>query len=337
MTDIVETILSDLKQAHYFDRRLHIFEVVAQVQPDDCLVLTGRVLDQSTLEAMRQAFRERLPGLRVEDQAVRVLRKPNPLVLRVATNLTHLHASPSWLAEMDSQLLYGWPLEILEEQGRWVYTRQNDGYLGWAYRSYLTAEPLPAMTHLVIAPVSGLHATPDRSSPVLTRVLGGSALTVVGNQGEWAEVIANRRGWLPLKRLRGLAALPTTEAEKRTTILDDGLRMIGVPYLWGGCTANGIDCSGLAQLLHRWVGVTIPRDADMQYHSGVAIEPPFAPGDLLFFGDPDNKRRIDHVGISLGGWKLLHSSRAKNGVYVDDVQSVEHLREDFFGACSYLH
>ena len=112
--------------------------------------------------------------------------------------------------------------------------------------------------------------------------------------------------------------------------------MIGVPYLWGGTSGNGIDCSGFSRLLHRWVGVSIPRDADMQHAAAKPVEPPFEAGDLLFFSAKDSDRKITHVGMSLGGWTMIHASRGNNGVYIDDVQQSKALMDGFISAGSFL-
>ena len=112
--------------------------------------------------------------------------------------------------------------------------------------------------------------------------------------------------------------------------------MIGVPYVWGGTSGNGIDCSGLARLLHKWSGIDLPRDADMQHGAVRPVEPPFQVGDLLFFHEAGKKRKVTHVGISLGGWRMIHSSQGNNGVYVDNVQEHHSLRENFVSAGSML-
>ena len=133
-----------------------------------------------------------------------------------------------------------------------------------------------------------------------------------------------------------MTEFPKTIDGQREMLIADSMRMIGVPYLWGGTSGNGIDCSGFARLLHGWLGVQIPRDADMQCDAAKPVEPPFEVGDLLFFGEGDSDRRVTHVGVSLGGWKMIHSSRSHNGVDIDDVQERKSLLDIFVSAGSFL-
>lgn len=332
---LAKTVLDSLKQ-DFHDTRLQLLDLELAALEQNRLVLSGRVLDADTLAAVRRAFCQALPDLEVDVQAARVLRGPQPEVLRVCTNLTGLHAGPSFLSEQLSQLLWGWPLEILDGHERWVFVRQEDGYLGWAYRPYLDRLQSFEATHIVSAPVAVLLANPDPHSLILTRVLGGTGVQPLTAAAGFVEVHTNQRGWMAAQDLRALAGMPPDGPACRAQMVADAARLVGTPYQWGGCTANGIDCSGLAQLLYRWVGFRIPRDADMQYKAGRPVEPPFQPGDLLFFGEQDQPGAITHVAVSLGGWQIMHSSRARNGVYVDDVNAVEHLRQSYFAACSYL-
>src|SRR3989442_1574352 len=82
-------------------------------------------------------------------------------------------------------------------------------------------------------------------------------------------------------------------------------------------------------LLHRLSGYPIPRDAALQFPAGRVVDPPYTMGDLLFFHSDSDPNRISHVGISTGGWNMIHSSRSRNGVYEEDVQASENLQRTF--------
>jgi hypothetical protein len=256
--------------------------------------------------------------------------------MHVTTNLTGLYERPTFGIQLSSELQYGTEVEILDEQGRWVFTRQKDGYLGWVYKPYLAEGLATKASHLVLAPSCELRAGPDTTSEIVTRVLSGTGIVLEEINGNWAKVTVNKTGWIPLMLLRAINDLPESIEEKRKTLIEDAMRMIGVPYLWGGTSGNGIDCSGFVRLLHRWVGVDVPRDADMQHAAANPVEPPFGIGDLFFFAESESKRKITHMGMSFGGWKMVHSSRGRNGVYIDNVQERKSLKEIYVSAGSFL-
>ncbi len=336
MVETIQNIIQNLAQQHA-DGRLNVFKIEIKSFVGEQLTLSGRVLEQTDLEALTDVLAKQCTNLRVDVSEVEVLRKPSNPILRVGTNLTSTHTSTSFVAEMSSQMVYGEKVEVLAEQARWVYTRQMDGYLAWTYKPYLTEAHIPEAAHMLIAPAAQIHADPAVGAPILTRVFSGTRVLVLAAQGEWAQVSANLTGWMQLANLRALADFPKTNHARRAQMIGDAQRMIGVPYLWGGTTGNGIDCSGFARLLHQWVGIDIPRDADMQSVQCKRVEPPYQPGDLFFFGEGEGERRITHVGVSMGGWKVLHSSRSRNGVYLDDVQEKESLRSIFAFAGTFLN
>jgi len=258
----------------------------------------------------------------------------------VATNLTDLHAEPSFLSELLTQVTNGVALEVLEERDKWCRVRQMDGYEGWAYKPYLCDSPPGEATHIAHITMS-LFREPE-SGRTVGKIPIGTALRLV-EQGprHWVRlrVCAGSlisEGWTNDLFLRDLSAFPLKPAAARNEIVDVARGLTGAYYLWGGCTDWGIDCSGLAQLCHRLAGHAIPRDARLQFPVGRAVEAPFEPGDLLFFHGESDTNRITHVGISTGGWNIIHSSRTRNGVYEEDVQSNENLRTNFAGARSFL-
>lgn len=325
-----QSILDELTKTT--DKRTSVFDVRIQAIENRTLSLSGRLLDKSQLEALAHRF----PDLELNIASVQILDPGNAPPMHVTTNLTGLYEGPSFGVPLMSELPYGTNLQILEESGRWAFVRQEDGYLGWAYKHYLVNGFAAKPTHLVLTPACELRAQPEAASEIMTRIVSGTGVLLNEKSGEWGLVQANKTGWMPLSLLRAIEELPETVEAKRETLRNDAARMTGVPYLWGGVSGNGIDCSGLVRLLHRWIGMEIPRDADMQCDAARPVEPPFDVGDLLFFSESGSRRNITHTGMSLGGWEMVHSSRSRNGVYVDDVQEVDFLKEIYVCAGSFL-
>lgn len=336
MREAVQKLLDELRAQN--DSRIRTFDLEIAELDDVSLCLQGRLLDQDQLTALEGDISSRFPSLSLDTASVRILRRESPQCAYVATNLTGLYDGPTLHLPLSSELCYGTDVEILEfdKEGKWAFTRQKDGYLGWVFKAYIADGFASPPTHLVLAPSCELRAGPDGGSEVLTRLVSGAGVEVDDMQSEWSKVVANKTGWVPSSLLRAISHLPNSIEEKRKTIIEDSARMIGVPYVWGGISGNGIDCSGLVRLLHKWIGLYLPRDADMQYEASKPVEPPFEVGDLLFFHEPGKKRRVTHVGISLGGWTMAHASQTNNGVYVEDVQQSQSLQENFVSGGSFL-
>jgi len=115
-----------------------------------------------------------------------------------------------------------------------------------------------------------------------------------------------------------------------------GMEYLGVPYVWGGSTPEGFDCSGLTWYVYRRLGVSLPRTSRSQFGVGAYIPPDrtdlLLPGDLVFFGYEGNPERIHHVGIYVGNGDYLHAPSTGRPVQVESLTSRIARRADYVGA-----
>ncbi len=216
-----------------------------------------------------------------------------------------LRREPYEQSEMVSQILYGEEVEILSEQDNWLNIRiLYDDYEGWIDKKCV-----------------------EKIS------VGANNTKLISDKLFEKHTINNRLVWLPAgaeyytekEQVKTETKQPTIQSIIKTAEM-----FLGVPYLWGGRSAFGCDCSGFVQTVFKINNIKLPRDAYMQVEYGETINffDMIKPADLVFFGDIE---KITHVGIALEDNKIIHSSGSvridslnHQGIYNNDIKSYTH-------------
>jgi hypothetical protein len=226
----------------------------------------------------------------------------------IATGVADVRCEPSAVAELVTQTLLGTPAIAQEERDGWTHVTLPD-YEGWVATAQLAAPATPAgpwgvVVGQLLAPLYAAARGNVRLDTVfLATVLPLRARAAAGRLA--VALPGDRTGWVDATDalIRPLAE-PFPRATPASAV-DVAWRFLDVPYLWGGVTARGIDCSGLAQLCLRIAGYTLPRDSAQQCRAlSTLVGGPAEPGDLLFFG---RTGRITHVALALGGGEIIHA------------------------------
>ena len=168
--------------------------------------------------------------------------------------------------------------------------------------------------------VAPLRAEPSDDAEQVTQALQGEPLLLSERRNGWARVVTayDYPGWVRDEALEdGPGEL---RADASGSPVDVARSYLGTPYLWGGMTDRGIDCSGLVHMAFRRLGKLVPRDADQQEEAAVEVHE-LQPGDLITYGEP-----VDHIAFWLGDGRILHSTGRENGIGVVEEGEPEDLR-----------
>ena len=245
-----------------------------------------------------------------------------------------LRGEASERAEMVSQLLFGDLYEVQEENGNWLKIKTSDcgyeGFLNLKYHHALSDEQFQELQHQPQSLVSDfMILLCEEKSQTVFPVFIGTSFPKPDDQGRFQ--MGNAAFTLPswsaesAENSEFKIQNPKSEVASNcqpssdtcnlqpatcnlSTILEFAMRFLRAPYLWGGRTPAGIDCSGFTQLIYKSIGMLIPRDASQQVELGQPLD--FASeaqiGDLAFFQNEEG--RIIHVGMVCGPGKIIHAS-----------------------------
>jgi len=264
----------------------------------------------------------------------------------------YMRIAPDYESALETQELMGTVVEIVGEKGYWREIVSPQPYRAWCTEKgivEMTEEELEiynAAPKCIFADLYGhVYEKPSAKAATVCDLVGGDVLRLVGKTGSqdkkagqsrkggWTAVMlpSGKTGWIRSSQLRdheGFVSIAKGEGNAESIsvrqmekIIATAFKLKGVPYLWGGMTPKGLDCSGLVRWSFLMNGILLPRNASQMIHCGdeVPLSGSYGSfcidclqrGDLVFFGTPASegaKQRVTHVGIYIGGGRIIHSS-----------------------------
>ena len=221
----------------------------------------------------------------------------------ISTAVAPVHKNAGFTSEMITQGLMWESVSILSKKDNWCRVTMEDGYTGWMHYFYLSKPQSGSKNSLILT---------NRCTPIRSLRGRDGQILILLSFGTTVPILEQTSGYCRIQLCNGeegfIPAQQEIEKQNRQDIIKLAKFLIGVPYLWGGKTSFGYDCSGFVQMVMKTAGISISRDTGLQIKTDWLEEIPIAdtkPGDLVFFSE-DNC--INHVAFSTGEGKIIHCS-----------------------------
>lgn len=316
--------IEEVKKEYAPDKRVALFNIEAE-KTDDAYVLKG----ESNLPHAVDALKSRLSANNI-DFSDRIQLLPSKelgtktqAVIRVS--VANLRSQPKHSAELSTQATLGTPVKVFKKEGSWYLIQTPDQYLSWVDSGGIQLMDTGAKTEwksaekIIFTKTYGhTYSNADKRAQVVSDMVAGAILVKSGEVPGFfeAKYPDGRTAFVAKEEAQDydqwLQQLdPTIES-----LVDTSKKLMGVPYLWGGTSTKGVDCSGFTKTIYFLNGMVIPRDASQQVHTGKAIDSTknfedLVKGDLLFFGrkaTDSTAEKVVHVGMWIGNNEFIHSS-----------------------------
>ena len=243
----------------------------------------------------------------------------------ITISVANLRSNPKHSAELATQATLGTPVHVLKEEDSWYLIQTPDGYLAWVddggIVSLTTSEmgAWKAIPKLIYTKITGNSYTEtDTNSQVVSDLVAGAIFELVTEENNFYKVKYpdGRMAFVAKSEASLYQDWLAKVNPSQENLVATSKQLMGLPYLWGGTSSKGVDCSGFTKTIYFLNGMVIPRDASQQVHTGEQIDEvkdfsKLLPGDLLFFGrqaTDSTAERVIHVGMWIGNNEFIHSA-----------------------------
>jgi len=306
------------------DKRVEVFNIKSVVKGDS-VILKG---ETTNIDAYNKIQAQAKKTLVLVKDSVRILpdRKLGEKIWGIIYNsVGTIRKEPRYSAELVSQALLGMPVKILETKGGWRRVQTPDKYIGWMNGSVSVMTKNELQSHLqqprliVTSLNTHSYSQPTSSSGIVSDLVIGNMIVIKEEVGNYFQVVYpdNREGYISKTDAAKVGDWLNNIDLSGEAIVSTAKQFMGIPYLWGGTSSKGLDCSGFTKTVYFMHGMQLARDASQQVNSGQLIDEQgdfdkCQPGDLVFFGsgstDENPQERVVHVGIYIGDKRFIHAS-----------------------------
>ena len=339
----LEGVNENIKELYAPDKRVAIYNVELD-NFDNKIVVKG----ETNLKIAYQKLLDSLKSLDIDfvDQ-IRVL--PDTAVgnnkYAVARNsVINIRSEPKHSAELGTQALLGMPLKILDKVGDFYRVQTPDNYISWVDKGGITTmnkgefDAWNEAKKIIFTENFGHVYASKQMDAIISDISLGGMLQLVSEDNRFYEVKYpdNRIGFVKKENAYKYDDWIEKLDPNELSIEIVAKKMDGFPYLWGGTSAKGMDCSGFTKMVYLMNGFIIPRDASQQVHAGKLVDEnldfsDLQKGDLLFFGKKateESKEKVTHVGIWLNNDKqeFIHAS---GNVHISSMDENHSLYDEF--------